>query len=171
MNEMIVSDGRWTVKSMVLTWPKIDLLWKKVSKINALFSDLTKGDFSNFFNALTSRSTLWFEIWRDDEEIVGMVWMTDTHMLIDGTCHMMFLDSRPAEKKPLVKKLIKWVFANYPFQRITAFVPEQYFGAIRITEGLGFKCEGRKHEAVLIKGRWSNLLMFGITRGRVERMP
>jgi hypothetical protein len=152
---------------MVLTWEKVQGLWQRVREIRALFSDLTQNDFSNFFQALTHQNSLWFEIW-DDEELSGIVWLADTHLVIDAVAHMMFLDSRPAEKKPVVRELIRWVFEHYPLQRMTAFVPEPYHATKRLTESLGFQYEGQKRDAVMLSGRLHNLWMYGLTRRRLE---
>lgn len=153
---------------MVLNWEKVQQLWLSVKKIRALFSDLTQNDFSNFFQALTHQNSLWFEVW-DDEELVGIVWLADTHLVIDAVAHMMFLDSKPAEKKPVVKELIRWVFKNYPLQRMTAFVPEPYHATKRLTESVGFQQEGRKRDAVMLSGKLYDLYMYGLTRRRLER--
>jgi hypothetical protein len=167
--EPILREGSWEVKEMVLTWEKVEALWKVVNRYSALFSDLTKNDFTNFFGALTSKNTLWFEIWRD-EQLEGVIWLTEIHMTVDASAHMMFLDSRPAEKKPVVRKLIQWVFQHYPLNRITVFVPESYHATKRLTEALGFAYEGKKRDAVLISGKWLDLVMYGLTRSMAERM-
>ena len=169
MIEPLLEDGRWSARHMVLDWEKIANLWTRVQAINALFSDLTKNDFDNFVNALTSKNTLWFEICEGDE-VVGLLWLTDVHMIVDAVAHMMFLDSKPSEKKPIVKKLIKWTFENFPLQRITTFVPETYHTTKRLTLELGFRFEGCKREAVMLKGKWRDLMMYGITRSFVERI-
>lgn len=164
--EPILTVERWRVKEMVLTWEKVQALWDMTSKFTTLFSDLTRGDSVNFFKVLTQQNTLWFEIW-EGEELVGLLWLTDMELTVDASAHMAFFDRKPVEKKPVVLALMKWVFAHYPFHRISANVPRMYHATHRLVESLGFRREGTKRDAVLIHGKWDDLKMYGLLRHQI----
>lgn len=176
LSEPILQVGPWNVREMVLSWEKVESLWLMMQKHKTLFSDLTRNDFSNFFKAVTQPKTLWFEIWQaalpapGDEVLVGMVWLSEIEMTVDGTAHMVFFDRQPAEKKMVCRELIKWVFRQYPLHRVTVTPPEMYHATHRLLEALGFTKEGVKREAVLIGGRWNDIRIYGLTRSEVEAM-
>lgn len=161
----ILQVDKWEVKEMVLSWEKVDTLWDMMKKFTTLFSDLTRNDFTNFFKVITQQQTLWFEIW-EGEQLVGLLWLTDMELTVDASAHMAFFDRRPAEKEPVVRELIKWVFAHYPMHRISVSVPRMYHGTHRLVEKLGFKREGTKREAVMIHGTWDDLKLYGLIRSQ-----
>jgi hypothetical protein len=156
---------KWEVREMVLTWEKVDALWQMMARFTTLFSDLTRGDFQNFFKVITSQQSLWFEIW-EGEELVGMLWMTDMAQTVDASAHMAFFDRKPAEKEPVVRALIRWVFDKYPLHRITVGVPRMYHATHRLVERLGFRREGTKREAVMIHGKWDDIKLYGLLRSQ-----
>ena len=165
----ILSVERWQVKEMVLSWGKVAALWELMGRFTTLFSDLTRGDFQNFFNVLTQQRTLWFEIW-EGEDLVGMLWLTDMDLTVDASAHMAFFDRKPAEKKAVVAALIRWVFERYPFHRMSVSVPRMYHATHRLVEGLGFRREGTKQEAVMIHGKWDDLKLYGLLRAQLEEV-
>lgn len=182
--EPIIVCGDWEVREMILTWPKVELLWKRLQKYKSLFSDITRGNFDNYFRMLTQRNTLWFEIYArfkpggpsSDvnvfyDDLVGIVWLADIEQVIDGTAHMVFFDRKPSEKVQVCRELIKWVFDRWPLQRVTVTPPEMYYVTHRLLEKIGFKREGMKREAVLINGKWNGVRIYGMVRSEVEALP
>lgn len=159
---------QWTVRHMVLTWDKVKWLWDTLQAYKTLFSDFVRGDYGNFFNLLTSRDTLWFEVW-EGEEVVGLFWLSDLHLLTDANVHTMFFDRKPAEKTELTRRMLWWFFKNFPVNRVTAQPPGIYHATIRLMERLGFKHEGTKRGAILIGNKWNDQVIYGITRSEVER--
>ena len=168
--EPIITVGKWDVREMVLTWEKVEAMWSMMSKYTTLFSDLTRGDFKNFFAVLTQQRTLWFEIW-EGEDLVGMLWLTDMELTVDASAHMAFFDRKPTEKEPVVKALIKWVFEHYPLHRMSCSVPRMYHATHRLVERLGFRREGTKREAVMIHGTWDDIKMYGLLRSQQVEAP
>lgn len=166
--EPVVELNEFKVYELQLSWPKIAWLWQKMQEYKTLFSDLTRQDFGNFLNTLVAKSAYWFEIHKDDQ-IVGLVWFTDTYQVVDMTVHCVMFDRRPAEKAPLLRELTKWMFANFPINRVTAVPPAIYFGTVNLLRKLGFSHEGTKRGAVLIGGKWIDILIYGITRNEVTQ--
>lgn len=166
--DVVAEDGVWRLREMVLTWEKIGILWETMKRHNTLFSDITRDDSANFVEALTTPNTLWMEVWKGDEEIVGVLWVTDLYVTIDANVHCVYFDRAPAEKDGITWEAVKWFFRNFPAQRLTAPVPALYHATIRMLKRIGFTEEGRKRNAILISGKWSDQLLFGITRPEVE---
>lgn len=160
----IVTVADWTVLEMVLDQAKVMHLWKLVQMHRTLFSDLTKGDYNNFVNALTTSATQWWEVWTADE-LVGIAWMTDMSQIVDATVHLAFFDRQPTEKAEVIKALISWVFSEYPMlHRLTATPPDMYHATKRLLERIGFKWEGRKRQCVLMGGKWHDQQWYGYLR-------
>lgn len=155
-------------RHLTLNRDKVLWLWEQCRKFRTLFSDLTKNDFENFIAFLIQTDTVWFEVVRDDE-ILGLVWLSDLSQIYDANCHMMFFDryAEAEDKIELCGRLVQWAFMNLPIQRLTAPIPELYRGTRRIAERLGFKHEGTKRRALLMDGRWIDLRIYGITRPEV----
>ncbi len=160
---------QWEVKDMELNPYKVERLWHTLQRHKTLFSDITSGDASNFILAIMSQNTMWFEV-RERGILVGLIWFSDLHQVVDITAHMAFFDRRSFEKLNVCRQVVKWMFANMAIHRITVTPPAIYHATIKLLKRLGFVHEGTKREAVLIGGRWHDQLIFGITRSESEGM-
>jgi len=159
----LIELGRYKVKMMTLTWPKLLLLWEQLKRFRTLFSDLTRGDLENFIRYVSNQDTFWLEIWCD-KELVGIITCDGISKVVDIDAHVLFLDRDVADKVDICKATVAWLFSNFPLQRISVQVPTMYHATIRLVRNLGFKQEGKKRAAVLISGKWVDQYLFGITR-------
>jgi hypothetical protein len=166
----IVEFDRWTVKDTILSIEKMQLIWHMLCRHQTLFTDLTRNDEMNFVHSITSHNSLWFDVF-EHEVLVGIVWFGDMQELTNCTGHMVFFDTRPAEKVRLLQLLVKWMFANFPLHRISVTPPVIYWALIRLLERVGFAREGLKHESVLMRGKWMDQAMYRILRTEVEAIP
>lgn len=161
--EIIVESGSYTVREMRLTWHKLGLLWEKISSYRTLFSDLTRGNFNNFLRFITEGDSVWLEV-REGDILIGIVCLEKMQQVVDCEAHLIFFDRDLAGKDELCKKITLWVFANFPLNRVTVTVPRMYFATRRLVKAIGFTEEGCKRAAVLIRNRWDDVYIFGITR-------
>lgn len=161
---IIAKYHKWTVSDLELTPEKLLFIWEKFNHTKALFSDLTLGDVAVFRDVLLSRDTLWFEVKDDADQLVGLMYLTNTQWVIDAEVHIVFFDRKLAEKAPLCLETIQWVFRNFPFRRLTAVIPSIYFVTIRLAKKIGFKEEGIKRESQLIGNKWVDETILGILR-------
>lgn len=157
----------WLLCDLTLTPEKVAAIWQLLQRHTTLFSDLTRDDPRNFIRAVTAPYTLWYEV-REHDTLVGIIWFSDLHLVTEITAHMAFFDRRATEKVPLCKEVVRWMFRNFPIQRINVTPPDIYIGTIRLLRKLGFTHEGTKRRAVLLGGKWRDQLMFGITRPEVQ---
>ena len=162
----LVECGRFTVRDLSLSWEKVALLWAMISKFRTLFSDLTRGDVDNFLRFITDTDSVWLEIY-DDENLNGIVCLTNLQKVIDTDAHVIFFDREVSNKVDVCKAVVRWSFDTLPLQRMSVDVPVIYHRTIRLVRGIGFKFEGERRRAVLIGGHWLNVLQFGITRAEV----
>lgn len=160
---------KWTVQDMTLSREKIDQIWRMLRRSRTLFSDLTMDDVPNFIASITSPDSMWFEV-RQNGVMIGIIWFGELHQVIDCQAHMVFFDRKPAEKRELCMKVVKWMFHNWPLERMTVMPPVMYTRTVRFLKDAGFKQEGLKRRSALIGGRWWDQAMFGITRSEVEAL-
>ena len=167
--DCILESGKYSVRLMPLTWPRVFSLWDKLKRFRTLFSDLTQGDLKNFVAYLLNKDTMWLEITEDDR-LAGIVVLEDLSKVIDAEAHVLFMDRDLANKVPVCKAIIKWIFSVLPLQRLTVQIPTIYMGPVRLVNELGFHREGKKRRAVLISGKWVDVFILGLTRPEAERL-
>jgi RimJ/RimL family protein N-acetyltransferase len=163
----LIQLDRWEVDHLRLSWEKVDQLWQMLRKRKTLFSDLTRDDFLNFVQAISSPNSVWLEV-REQGVVVGLIYFSEMHKVVDCTGHMVFFDRRPAEKLDLCRAVVKWMFDSFPLHRMTVTPPVVYHATSRLLGRLGFTREGSMRQAVLLGGKWIDQLIFGITREEVE---
>lgn len=166
-NLLIAEFDRWRVRELLLDPIKVLWIWEEMNKYRSLFSDLTKGDLKNFTVLLSQPDSLWFEVIDETSKIVGIMYLTHMHRVIDCEVHIIFFDRKPAEKVRLCRQVLSWVFERYPFRRMTATIPSIYYRTIKLAMNVGFKEEGRKRESQLMGNRWVDEVILGILRHEV----
>lgn len=163
---VVISEGDFTVEPMTLNPDKIKMIWDRLQKHKTLFSDITRGNVGVFVRSLADHQTIWFEV-RNRGVLVGLIWFEGMGQIVDCVVHIVFFDRKPTSKLEVCRKLMRWMFDNYPLQRITVTPPVIYYGTIRLLNTLGFTREGCKRRAVLLGGKWNDVLIYGITREEV----
>ena len=166
-HRILIEYEKYQVRMMDASWPKVLELWGQLKKFRSLFSDLTRNDLDNFVRYVSNPDTFWIEIWEGDD-MVGLVVLENIHRIVDADAHVLFLDRNILGRVPICRLIIKWIFAHMPFNRLTVEIPDWYENSVSLVRNLGFKTEGKKRQAVLIGGRWSNVYIFGLTRDEAE---
>lgn len=166
---MYIEQGRWVVQDMRLSRDKLSSIWRMLKRQRTLFSDLTSNDVSNFVGAVTASNSVWFEV-REHGVLVGVIYFSDLHLVTDCLAHMVFFDRNIIEKQEVCIEVMKWMFHNFPLERMTVTPPMLYKKTIHFLKVVGFKQEGLKRRASLIGGRWWDQAMYGITRQEVEAL-
>ena len=148
-----------------LTPEKIKELWKQAERHPVLFSDHTEGQLEPFLDLLYRPDSVFFEIYRDDEQRpVGLLFVDQIIPMFDLRGHFAFWDSVGAGREPLIRIAMNWLFETYKVKRISAEIPENQRGTISFTKKLGFTQEGKRRACVVYKGDWVDEVLFGILR-------
>lgn len=166
-NILVVDHPPFQVFEMELHLPKLEWLWNSMCACRTLFSDLTRGDFNNFMALVTNHDSYWLDV-RKDGKSIGVIYFTDLHLVTECYAHIVFFDRNLGEKTELCKSVIKWAFAKFRVQRISAAIPEIYFATTVLAKKAGFKKEGVRRQVYLMGGKWVNEVMLGIIRGDVD---
>ena len=159
----LIELGNWKVRELPLTQEKVDWLWEQVKRYPTLFSDLTRGKAHAFVALLETPYSYWLEVLGIEDQIVGIVYVTELNQHIDANIHLFFVDRNLSNKSELVKEIVEHIFNKFPaLHRLTASIPTIYFATKRLALRSGFKLEGTIREALLIGGKWSDEVRYGI---------
>lgn len=160
------------VYPMILTPENLNKFWLKAKQFKALFWGNINGDFHKFLSTLVSQ---------DGDRIAsnGLFWMIDdmvgvyylTHLQAhDAQIHYAFFDRRQRGRELLTKKMIKYVFDEFGFHRLSAEIPACFTSTTEFIEKqLGMKQEGRKRNAALMDDKWFDVKCYGILKEETDQ--
>src|SRR4051812_39897745 len=130
---LIAEEGKWSIKHMVLTAEKTKKLWDIMQGYSTLFSDVTRNDYQNWVIYVTDPYTCWFEMY-EDGALVGILHCEDMQQVYDTQAHIIIFDRRPASKIDGCRLAMRYLFDNFPLNRITVEAPRVYYATIRLAQ-------------------------------------
>lgn len=166
-NPIIAEYDQWVVKMLEGTPEKLQQVWSEISSHRSLFSDTTEGDVENFKALMFSPDVFWMEVLDRQGNLVGVMYLTDTQLLIDASVHLVFFDRKLSEKAGLCREVLRWLFHHFAYRRLTAYIPSIYYATVRLAKKIGFKDEGLRRDAYLIGNKWVDEVILGILRSEV----
>lgn len=94
------------------------------------------------FGLVSNPLNLAWEVWREDQ-LVGVILLTDISPLVDARLHFAFFDHKLVSKTTLLNRFLAYCFHDLRFQRISVQVPE-FFGTLLsyYQKKLKFRFEG-----------------------------
>ena len=169
-------DIEYTVSPMVLTPENLNMFWEKSSKHTTLFNEEIRNDFSKFLEVfisadssgkISSRGLFW-RIDTDEEEMVGVLYLNKITPEVEALAHFSFFDKRTRGRSDLVKKMIKYVFEAYDFNRLSVEIPVYaVLPVFKFVESLGFVKEGKKRRAAFFDNKFFDVVLYGILKDEV----
>lgn len=168
-SQLLVSNDRYItdceaygVSPFVFTLENLRWLWDEMAKYRTLFSDITAGDLDNFVNLVTLSNSRWYVVERKaDQQVVGVLYLTDIQPTLSCVAHVIFFDRQFADKVAVVREHLRWVIQELRIHRVTAIVPRIYHATIRFALRVGFVQEGVFRESILIGGKWIDEILLG----------
>lgn len=171
------------VYPMKLTHDNLTKFWSKSRKYPTLFSQELRDDFDKFIDTfvcrdddgtLMTRGLLWVV-----DDFLGVFYITDIRPELDALCHFSFFDGRIKGRDKLAKEMVKYVFKEYKFRRLTAHVPlflapcssgngKATPAVAAFIKSIGFKPEGRIRKAAIYRNTYFDVIIFGILREEAE---
>lgn len=160
------------VRFMTLEMEHLKIFWEKARHFKTLFGEEISGDFRKFVEVFLRTSSSGVVepaglFWVVDD-FVGVFYMTRIEVLQDALVHYSFFDGRTKGRSELAREMMRYVFREYGFNRLTVELP--YFAsksAFKFAEEIGFVHEGRKRQAVRYSGQLFDVNCFGILRSEV----
>ena len=158
----------------------IEKLWAKCSKFPVIFGNIVsdKATFLEYFLGLEGERLMPKGIFFVLDDFVGVYYMTHIIPGIDAEVHYSFFDRRHHGRLDITKLMLKYVFENYGFERLSVEIPmytaahngkkdNKYINAFQFVERLGFKYEGRKRKAIKYKDEWFDVKLFGLLKTEI----
>jgi len=156
------------VRFMSLSVGNLKTLWERARQFDTLFGEEINSDFKKFLEVV-------MRVGPEGIEPTGLFWVVDdfvgmfylTHIIPEqqADVHYSFFDRRHKGRLRLVKEMLKYAFQRYKFMRVNAWIPvyatEQAF---KFVTALGFKDEGKKRKAAYYKGKYFDVVLFGLLR-------
>lgn len=153
---------------MVLTPGKAEALFEIITKFKTLFTDFSQNSYPTWVAMITDPDSIWVEVC-EGQRLAGLGTFKGMSQLLECECHFFALDRQPAEKAAAWRKILEWVFVQYPLlHRVNMNPPTIYYAAIRTALKIGFVHEGTRRETVLIRGRWTDQTVMSILRREAQ---
>lgn len=158
-----------SIYSLELTQPNLMKFWEASRKYPTLFSSAVNDDFNKFCNLFLyvkpdgsfGSNGLFYVV----DDFVGVYYLTDIMSSGDATAHYTFFDRRHRGRVDITKALMKYVFNEYHFNRLTTVVPTfAKRQTHKFVERIGFSKEGQKRNAAYYAGRLFDEMHYGLLR-------
>lgn len=141
--------------------------WNKAKQFPTLFGEEIKSDAQKFIDMFFKVSTdgyvssdsLFFLV----DDFVGLFRISEAEENGNANVHYTFFDGRHRGRLGLVRSMIKWVFNEYGFHRLSVEIPNYARPGVRhfVTE-IGFVYEGKKRSAALYKGERFDVNLYSL---------
>ncbi len=159
------------VRFMPLSIGNLRTLWERARQFDTLFGNEINNDFAKFIDVVMRQGP-------DGIEPTGLFWIVDdfvgmfylTHIIPEeqADVHYSFFDRRHRGRLHLVKEMLKYGFKRYGFVRLNVWIPVYATKqAFEFVSQLGFKDEGKKRKGAYYKGKWFDVVLFGLLREEV----
>lgn len=154
------------VKPMALTMDNLFKIIEEVKKADWAASDfVTDLETRDLALAFLKVVDLVLEVGDGD----GVVFLTDLKIGERAEVSALFWGERKKgiSTTPLPKNLAKWIMWAFHLERLEARIPTSNIRAMKASERVGFKNEGRVRHYMKRKGKWDDVFLISILRGEV----
>ena len=146
-------------------------LWHRYIPTCINGDDCSLPEFTSIiFNSLQDPGCLSWGVTDPLGSVVGMIVMTPIYrcrQLVDGGIHICFARRAwgQGNVEAVSRTCISQAFTSIPtLMRITAHTPSNYRPSCSALERVGFQREGTYREGAVIRGRLTDLAIYGLTR-------
>lgn len=160
---VVAEDGRaYILDVWAPSLAQLQETWDRYSKFRVLFSDVTVDDFRHFAAMTLSSGTVVLRVLHDDAE-VGLIYFTEIRPLHSSIGHYVFWDrSSGGGRQRVLLTAQRHIMRELGLHRMTMSVPLYAFAALRRLHRMGYRIEGFRTEAILYKGKWGDMIDFGV---------
>lgn len=166
-------DFERSVDLMPLSMENLKSFWEKARVHRTLFNQEIKGDFKEFLKVFLSEDAngniqsngLFWKL----DDFSGVFYLNKIIPGVDAHAHVNMLDGRFKGREEVSKRLLRYAFEEYGFQRLTVHVPVYIKpNVIRFIRRLGFVSEGRIRRLVPLHDKWFDVFAFGILEDEIK---
>lgn len=148
-----------------MTKERIEWLWSKVRTQDYAFDDLSRDNGHRFAIGFFLPGTEHFFIGEKGYAVASGI-TPQTNCLL----HISLWETlQPHELIATITELIDYIMERYKLNRVTAAIPAYNQKMRRLVILLGFRFEGELRQAILHKGEYHNVGLYGILRSEFYR--
>lgn len=158
-----------TVYKLPIDLENLHRFWLNAKKYATLFGDELSDDprefLSMFFEFGADGSIRSNSMFYVIDDFVGLFRLCDYEINGDDVLvHYTFFDRRHKGRVRLMRKMIRYIFDELKFTRISAELPAYVQSHIAkfLTENVGFVYEGKKRHATTYRGKKFHINLYGI---------
>lgn len=159
-----------TVYKLSLDYETLYRFWLNANKYATLFGEELHSDPKTFLNMFftfhpdgrVESNSMFYVI----DDFVGMFRLCDYEPNGDDVMvHYTFFDRRHKGRVELMRRMIRYIFDELKFTRVSAELPAYVKSHIAkfLTETVGFVYEGKKRHAVTYNGKKFHINLYGLT--------
>lgn len=156
---------------LTLSRENVQKLWEKASKFPLLFwqgiptfEDFAKMVYTERYDGSITANGLFWVI----DDFVGVYYLTDIIAGVDALVHYSFFDRRQLGREELTKRILKYAFEQFGFNRLSAEIPthaREY--TFNFATQLGFRYEGKKRQCVYYRNTWYDKKLYGLLKDEI----
>src|SRR5262245_29195027 len=150
-------------RPLILTKPKLEYLWDRMSQFPQVFDDVIPRTFEAFKEGMLAPTNQFYEILQGDETL-GLAAATQVRPRLDANMHLVMFDRRLRGREEIILAAMRDFAKRAQLSRMTACLPEDNKTAIKLVTRLGFRLEGVMRKAHLRDGVYRDYHIFGILR-------
>jgi RimJ/RimL family protein N-acetyltransferase len=155
-------DKTYTIDIWRPTTPMLEETWERYQQYRVMFSDVTLNDYEHFLSIVMVPGTIILSVEVEDKEI-GLIYFTEISQATSAFGHYIFWDRKSgAGRHRVLLTAQRTIMKEFGLHRMDMAVPIFAFSALHRLHKIGYRIEGRRKEALLYKGRWADLLLFGV---------
>lgn len=161
------------VRPLTLGPENVKKFYEAASKFPTVFGVEVMHDFPTFCNLILQPGPDGIPIpnglfWVIDD-FVGIFYMNRIIPGVDACVHYTFFDQRQRGREELVREMLIYGFYRYDFRRLSVEVPvySSPHTFFFVEKKLGFTREGRKRRAMDYKGKWFDVVLYGMLREEI----
>lgn len=153
------------VRPTKLSMERLKFLWNKLSKFDVLYNDFTRGSLEAFTEHFISQDAtgelhpaglMW------DVDDVGILILKEVKPHVSAEAHYIFWDEIFFGREELCRRMLRYAFEKFYFQRIYTIIPIHATRTLNAVERIGMVHEGRLRNAVLYEGKWFDANIYGV---------
>ena len=155
-------DKTYTIDIWRPTTPMLEETWERYQQYRVMFSDVTLNDYNHFLSIVMVPGTIILSVEVEEKEI-GLIYFTEISQATSAFGHYIFWDRKSgAGRHRVLLTAQRLIMVEFGLHRMDMAVPIFAYSALHRLHKIGYRIEGRRKEALLYKGRWADLLLFGV---------
>lgn len=135
-------------------------IWGKISSVNGVLDDFSRGRPEQFISLYLSPTTWWLE--REDGN--GILYLTLIQPRLSAHAHILYWDKKLRGREQDTLTALRFAVNKFDLKKVNITLPDFAHAAIAFVDRLGFKREGELRNWSYCNGKLYGVYWYGMTR-------